>query len=210
MKILVIGGTGGTGRALIDQALQGGYQVTALVRNPDKMKVKNANLNIVKGNVLDALSLDLVMPGHDAVICVLGHKQWFIKTTILSRGTKNIIDSMEKYGVKRLICQTSLGIADSKFKLGLYYTLFVEPVIVYFYFRDKEKQEALIKSSNLEWTIVRPTELTNGRLRKTYKHGIHLGNYLLTRHISRKDAAHFLLQQLTSNQYVNKTPALHY
>ena len=71
--------------------------------------------------------------------------------------------AMEKHHIKRFICITSLGINDSRFKLGLYYTLFVIPVILLFYFLDKEKQERIIMKSNLDWTIVRPGQLTNGK-----------------------------------------------
>jgi putative NADH-flavin reductase len=196
MKLLIIGGTGGTGRELIKQALEQGYQLTALVRNPDSMKISHPNLRIVKGNVLDPDKVQEVVEGQDAVLSALGHKKFFIRTTILSRGTKNIIEAMKKHNVSRFICITSLGINDSRFKLGLYYTLFVIPFIVFFYFLDKSKQEKLIRDSGLNWTIIRPGQLTNGRKRGLYKHGPNLGNYIITKTISRADVAHLILSQL--------------
>ena len=150
------------------------------------------------------------MAGQDAILSVLGHKRFFIKTNILSEGTKNIIHAMEKHNVNRFICVTSLGINDSRFKLGLYYTLFVIPVITFFYFSDKSKQEKLIRSSNLDWTIVRPGQLTNGKKRGTYKHGVNIGNYVLTKMISRADVAHFILNQLNNKSYLHKTPGITY
>ena len=156
MKLLILGGTGGTGQQLIKQALEQGYSLTVLVRNPKKVKIAHQNLSIIKGNVLDFEKVQEVVAGQDAILSVLGHKRFFIKTNILSEGTKNIIHAMEKHNVNRFICVTSLGINDSRFKLGLYYTLFVIPVITFFYFSDKSKQEKLIRSSNLDWTIVRP------------------------------------------------------
>jgi putative NADH-flavin reductase len=210
MKLLIIGGTGGTGRELVKQALEQGHHLTALVRNPARIKTRHQNLNIIKGNVLDLQKVEEVVAGQDAVLSALGHKRFFIKTNILSRGTKNIIDAMEKYNVKRFICITSLGINDSRFKLGLYYTLFVIPFIIFFYFLDKAKQEKLIQGSNLNWTIVRPGQLTNGRKRGKYKHGLDLGNYILTKMISRADVAHFMLSQLNDSTYFRKTPAVTY
>ena len=210
MKLLIIGGTGRTGRELIKQSLESGHQVTALVRNPQKLKIVHPNLNIIKGNVLDFDKVEEVVKGQDAVLSALGHKRFFIKTIILSEGTNNIITAMEKHLVKRFICITSLGINDSRFKLGLYYTLFVIPVIVFFYFRDKAKQEALIKNSQLDWTIVRPGQLTNGKKRGVYKHGPNAGNYILTKMISRADVAHFMLSQLNDSTYVHQTPGLTY
>ncbi len=210
MNLLIIGATGGTGRALVDQALAQGHTVTAFVRNPAKVKITHECLTVVKGNVLDYDSIDRAVAGKDAVVSALGHKRWFIKTSILSRGTKNIIAAMEKHGVKRFVCETSLGVGDSIGKLGLYHTLFVIPVIILFYFIDKAKQERLIKDSSLDWVIVRPAQLTNGRKRGVYRHGKDVGNYIITKWISRADVADFMLKQLTDNAYLRQTPGVAY
>lgn len=208
MKLLIIGGTGGTGRELIKQALEQGHSVTALVRNPDKVNTAHEQLTIIKGNVLIYDNVEKAVAGQDAVISTLGHKQFFIYTTILSEGTKNIINAMVKSKVKRFICVTSLGINNSRFKLGLYYTIFVIPFITFFYFRDKAKQEKLIVGSDLDWTIVRPGQLTNGKKRTSYKHGMNVGNYILTKTISRASVAHFILRQLNDKHYLWKTPGV--
>jgi putative NADH-flavin reductase len=210
MKLLIIGGTGGTGKQLIKQALEQGHSLTALVRNPEKVKIDHPNLKVIKGNVLDLEKVQDAVAGQDAVLSVLGHKRYFIKTKILSEGSKNIIHAMEKHNVNRFICVTTLGINDSRFKLGLYYTLFVIPFIVFFYFLDKAKQEKLIQSSKLNWTIVRPGQLTNGKKRGSYKHGAHVGNYILTKMISRADVAHFILSQLNDITYLHNTPGVTY
>lgn len=210
MKLLIIGATGGTGLELIKQALDAGHQLTALVRNPDKLKITHPDLRIVKGNVLDYAKVEEAVTGQDAVLSALGHKRFIIYTTILSEGTRNIIRAMEKQQVNRFICITTLGINDSRFKLGLYYTLFVIPVIVFFYFMDKAKQEKLIRNSNLNWTIVRPGQLINGKKRGKYKHGEHVGNYILTKMISRADVAHFMLSQLTDPSYLKKAVGVVY
>ena len=218
MKLLIIGGTGGPGRQLIHQALEKGYSLTALVRNPKKIKIIHQNLSVVKGNVLDFDKVQEVVAGQDAVLSALGHKRFFIKTNILSKGTENIINAMEKQNVNRFICITALGINDSRFKLGLYHTLFVIPVIIFFYFMDKAKQEKLIKSSNLDWTIVRPGQLIpqwivnlfHGKKTGSYKHGANVGNYILTKIISRADVADFMLSQLNDKAYLHKTPGIAY
>jgi putative NADH-flavin reductase len=154
--------------------------------------------------VLDLASVEEAVAGQDAVLSALGHKRFIIYTNILSEGTKNIVKAMEIHNVKRFICITSLGINDSRFKLGLYYTLFVIPVIVFFYFLDKGKQEKIIRNSKLDWTIIRPGQFTNGRLTGKYKHGENLGNYILTKMISRANVAHFMLSQLNDTSYLHK------
>jgi putative NADH-flavin reductase len=163
MKLFIIGGTGKTGRELIKQGLDQGHSITALVRNPNKVKLNDINLKVIKGNVLALDSFEKAIKEQDAVLSALGHKRFIIPTSILSKGTINIINAMKKHHVKLLICITSLGVNDSRFKLGLYYTLFTIPVILFFYFLDKSKQEKIIKQSNLNWTIVRPAQLTNGK-----------------------------------------------
>jgi putative NADH-flavin reductase len=210
MKLLIIGGTGGTGKELITQALEQGHSLTALVRNPQKVHITHQNLKVIKGNILDFDKVQEVVDGQDAVLSALGHKRFFLKTNILSEGTKNIIHAMEMHNVSRFICITSLGIGDSRFRLGLYYTFFVIPVIVFFYFLDKGKQEKLIRSSKLNWTIVRPGHLTNGKKRGIYTHGALAGSYILTKMISRADVAHFILSELNDSNYVHKTPGVTY
>jgi len=210
MKLLVIGGTGKTGLEIIKQGLSQGHVITAIVRDPSKVKFSHTNLKILKGNVLIPESFETSFQGQDAVLSALGHKKFIIKTTILSRGTQNIITAMERNNVKRFICITSLGINDSKFKLGLYYTLFTIPFILLFYFLDKSRQEKLIMNSTLDWTIVRPGQLTNGKKRTIFKHGKNVGHFVLTKMISRADVAHFILSLLNTNTYLKKPVGLTY
>ena len=184
--------------------------VTAFARKPLKITTSHDRLTVAKGNVLDYNSLDQAVQGKDAVLSALGHKRLFIKTTILSEGTRNIVKAMQIHHVKSLICETSLGIGESRWRMGLYYTLFVIPFITFFYFKDKERQERYIKQSSLDWIIVRPGQLTNGRKRGTYRHGLDIGSIFLTVRISRADVADFMLKQLTDDSYLRKTPGVAY
>ena len=208
MKIFLIGGTGGTGTELIKQGLERGHIITALVRNPKKLNLNYPNLKIVKGNILIPDSFDKAMRGHDVVLSALGHKKFFIPTKILSKGTSNLINAMKKNNIKRFICISSLGVNDSRFRLGLYYTLFTIPVILFFYFLDRSRQEKLIMNSDLDWTIIRPGQLTNGRRRTDYRHGPNVGSYILTKTISRATVAQFMLNQLEDQTYIRKTPGI--
>lgn len=210
MRIFVIGATGGTGRELVRQALKRGHPVTALVRNPARMRESHANLTVIKGNVMDPASLAPAMQGQDAVVCALGHKRWLGPSNILSQGTRNIVDAMKAAGVRRLVVETALGVGDSTGRLGLYYTLFVIPFILPFYWYDKGRQERVVRESGLDWIIVRPGQLTNGRKRGTYKHGPRVGNYLWSVSISRADTADFMLNQLSATPYLNTAVSVCY
>jgi putative NADH-flavin reductase len=208
MRLLIVGATGGTGRQLIAQALERGHTVTALVRNPSKLQLNHPQLRIAQGDVLDYGAVEAAVRGQDAVVSALGHKKYFYPTHILSEGTRNILRAMQTHGVVRLVCETSLGIGDSAGRVGLYYTLFVIPVILPFYFWDKTRQERLIAASNVDWVIVRPGVLTNAKGRGKYRHGHHVGSFIFTVRISRADVADFMLKQLQDDMYLRTTPGV--
>src|SRR3954465_15774997 len=101
-RVLVIGATGGTGRKLVEQALEQGQKVTAFVRKPAKLKIEHENLRVVQGNVMDPASLEKAMEGQSVVLSALGHKRFLWPTRILSRGTENIMRAMKNNRVPRL------------------------------------------------------------------------------------------------------------
>jgi putative NADH-flavin reductase len=208
MKLLIVGATGGTGRELVRQALERGHEVTAFARTPSKLDLKRERLTVVRGDVMDPASVEVAVRGQDAVLCALGHKRFFYPTRILSEGTRNLIRAMEKESVRRLVCETSLGIGDRWGRMGLPYTLFVGNFILPFYFYDKVRQERVIRESSLDWVIVRPGALTNGPKRGVYRHGPRVGNWLWTVRISRADVADFMLNQLTSDAYLHQSPGV--
>src|SRR5437762_1756360 len=207
-RVLVIGATGGTGRQLVQQALDQGHQVTAFVRRPSKLQIEHANLRIVKGDVLDYASVESAMVGQSAVLSALGHKRFFYPNKIQSNGMRNILRAMTTCNVPRLICETALGIGNSVGRLGLPHTFFILPLILPFYMWDKLRQEELIAASDRDWVIVRPGVLTNGEARGDYRHGPKVGSYLWPVRISRADVADFMLKQLTDDAYVGAAPGL--
>lgn len=207
-RVLIVGATGGTGRRLVAQALERRHVVTALVRDPSRLQVDHPRLTVIQGDVLDEQSVAAAMRGQEAVVSALGHKRFFYPTRILSEGTRNILRAMETHGVTRLVCETSLGIGDSVGRMGLYYTLFVIPVILPFYFWDKTRQERIIAASNVEWVIVRPGVLTDGDQRGRTRHGRHVGSFFRTVRIPRADVADFMLNQLASDTYLRAAPGV--
>jgi putative NADH-flavin reductase len=207
-RVLIVGATGGTGRQLVAQALERGLAVTALVRDPARLPIAHPQLTVVRGNVLDGDSIAAAMRGQDAVLSALGHKRYFPPNRILSEGTRNVLRAMEAQGVRRFVCESSLGIGDSAGRLGVYYTLFTIPVVLPFYYWDKARQERIIASSPAEWILVRPGLLNNGAKRGGYRHGRNIGNFLWTVRISRADVADFMLDQLESDAYLRTAPGV--
>ena len=207
-RLLVVGATGGTGRQIVLQALERGFAVTALVRDPSRVTITHPQLMVVRGDVLDPGSVDAAMRGQEAVLSALGHKRYFSPRRILSEGTRNILRAMEANGVSRFVCESSLGIGDSAGRMGLYFTFFTIPVVLPLYFWDKTRQERIIAGSHVEWIIVRPGVLTNAAKRGGYRHGFQVGSFLWTVHISRADVADFMLNQLESDTYLRAAPGV--
>jgi putative NADH-flavin reductase len=207
-RVLIIGATGGTGRQLVTQALDRGYVVTALVRDRSRLRIEHPQLKVIQGDVLDASAVGAAVRDQEAVLSALGHKRFFQPTRILSQGTATILRAMEAHGANRFVCETSLGIGDSVGRMGAYYSLFVVPVILPFYYWDKTRQERVIEASRVEWVIVRPGALTSKERRGQYRHGAHIGSFFWTVQISRADAASFMLDQLESNAYLRQAPGV--
>jgi len=205
MRLLIVGASGGTGRELVRQALDRGHSVTAFVRSPGRLRLTHPHLTAATGDVMKPETLDAAVRNQDAVLSALGHKRWFYPTRILSAGTRHLIDAMDRHGVRRLIVETALGVGDAWWQMGLSYTLFVKVFILPLYFFDKGRQEAIIRDSGLDWTIVRPGALNNGPRRGVYRTGPRVGHWLWTVRIPRADVAAFMLDQVSSPRYVRAT-----
>ena len=250
MNLLIFGATGGTGRELVEQALQNGHTVTAFARNPSNVRTTHPNLRVVKGDISNYEPVEAALRGQDAALSALGIRiaAWplvtvvvitqvirrlfhligpigwlvrlgipllayfilFRRTSTLSEGTKTIVRAMEKAGVKRFVCESSLGIGDSKGQLGLLFNYLMIPLFLRNIFADKEVQEQVIKQSNLDWVIVRPGRLTNGPRTGNYKSGFSTTDKSIQAKISRADVADFMLKQITAEAYLKKTPGLSY
>jgi putative NADH-flavin reductase len=207
MKVIIFGASGSIGRNLVSQALEQGHAVTAFVRSPARFDMQHNNLSIAVGDVLEAASVQKAVSGHDAVMCAIGAGR---KGGVRAEGTRNIIAAMERAGVKRLICQTTLGIGESWNNLNVFWKylmfgLFIRPA-----FLDHVEQEKLIRDSDLDWSIVRPAAFIDGELTGQYRHGFPATANDTKLEISRADVADFMLKNLVDNSYLHKTPGLSY
>ncbi|WP_460944237.1 NAD(P)-dependent oxidoreductase [Spirosoma daeguense] len=208
MKLLIIGATGSVGRLLVEQALEQGHTVTALVRNPAKLNtIQQANFQAIQGDVLDLASVKKAVCGQDVVLCAVGGGR---KGGVRAEGTRNIIDAMRANGVKRLICQTTLGAGDSKGNLNFFWKYIMFGFLLRSAYADHEKQERYVQQSALDWILIRPAAFIDGPRTGNYQHGFSAAAKGLTLKISSADVADFMLKQLTSNTYLHKSPGLSY
>lgn len=209
MKLIIFGATGKIGRHLVEQALEQGHDVTAFVRTPEKLGGPRENLHVVKGDVLDPVSVRNAIEGQDGVVCALG-MPLMNKDGLRAKGTKNIIHAMEETGVRRLVCLSGLGAGDSWNLLPFHYRYLLFPLVMRRLYADHEVQESYVKNSPLEWVIVRPASFVKGAHTGAYRHGFTTGDAPPTLRISHADVADFMLKQSADDTYLRQAPGLSY
>jgi putative NADH-flavin reductase len=209
MNLLIIGATRGIGLQLLDQALRAGHAVTALLRHPEKLPGPRDRLQVIQGDILDITSVRQAMAGQEAVCLTVGTGVTFKPVKVFSEGTKNVLEAMGENGVRRLVAVTGIGAGDSKGHGGFFYDRLFNPLLLRTIYADKDRQEALIRASDTEWTIVRPGLLTNGPLTGIYRVITDLAGVTAGK-ISRADVAHFILAELAAPRYLQQTPLLTY
>ena len=206
-KILVLGATGGTGRLIVSQALARGHDVTALVRSPEKVSdLKGAK--VVVGDVRDEKALLEALRGQDAVVSALGTPASpFRKVRLLSTATRALVSAMKAEHVSRLVCITGIGAGDSAGHGGFLFDNVIFPLLLKKVYADKNRQEAIVRDSGLDWILVRPSVLNDkprdGSIRAlTDLSDFHGGS------ISRQDVATFVLDQLRADAWLHRAPLI--
>lgn len=212
MKIAIFGATGIVGRAITNEALAKGYEVTVLTRDAPHVTEKSPNLHVVVGDVMNASTTLKVVSGQDAVIQTLGigGKGDGKPTHFVSSAMKVIMEQMKRAGVKRLIAISVIG-ADGSWKfLPWIYRAIVLPVFQKWFvpiIADKNRMEKEIEASGLDWTIIRCTTIKDAPA--TGHVTVALDNAKgLKFHINAPDMARFFVAQLTSDQYLRKCPTI--
>lgn len=209
MKIVVFGATGGTGREIVQQALEVGHAVTAFARSPDKLRgIEHEQLTVHQGDVLDPQPVEQAIAGQEAVLSALGAGAQ--RSNLREAGTRNIIEAMQKQGVPRLISLSSMGVGESAGNLTLFLKYVIVPLFLKKAFEDHERQEALVRQSGLQWTLVRPPHLIDGPRTGNYQHGFPATERNLKFTISRADVADFMLKQLADERYIHQSPGVSY
>ena len=206
-KILVLGATGGTGQLIIRQALAKGYDVTALVRSPEK----GAGLTGVKlaiGDARDEAALRQAIRGQDAVVSALGTPPSpFKEVTLLSTATRAVVNAMQAEGVSRLVAITGIGAGDSAGHGGFAFDHLILPLLLRHVYADKNRQEAIIRQSGLDWTLVRPAVL-NDKPGKGAPRALEDLSQFHGGTIARADVAAFIVDELESGKWLKRSPLI--
>jgi len=205
LKIAVIGGTGKSGRYLVQELIRKGYHLKALVRNPENFKVENELVEVVHGNVKDSKIAKSLIDGCDVVMSTLGMGIPYSAPNIFSAATQNILQVMNELGLKRYIVITGLNVdtpfdkksPKTKFATDWMYTNYPQST------KDRQDEYDLLVESNLDWTLVRLPMIELSDERKETKTSLEdcSGD-----NISATDLANFLIEQIDDKSFAAKAP----
>lgn len=171
MHVLVVGATGGSGRAAVAELTARGHSVTALSRHASTLT--GPGVRGVDGDATDPAVVDALVAGQDAVVVTLGISEDPVRVRlrgpagtpadVRSRGTRVVVDAMRRHGVRRLVVQTSYGVGSTRpylpFATRVVFALLLAPQIA-----DTERQAGVVHTSGLDWVEVQPVNLVDADL----------------------------------------------
>lgn len=200
MNVTIFGASGTIGRLVVEHALAEGHHVTAFTRDAARVTVAHDRVQVVEGDVTDPAACLPAVKGADAVVVVLGAGR---KGEVREAGTRAVVAAMEQAGVRRLVCQSTLGVGSSRANLDLLWKYVMFGALLRPAYADHVRQEQVVKESDLDWTIVRPSAFTD-QSPGPVRHGFGGSERGLRLKIGRDDLAAFLLAQVEDQTYLRR------
>ena len=200
MKIAILGGTRGIGRELVRRAVESGYQVTVLARDPSRLDATAQGLTVVKGDACDPDAVANLVADQGAICSCLGVPPSRKSVSVFSESASLIVDQIPSDDGPRILAITGVGAGDSRGHGGFFYDKIIFPLLLKRMYEDKNRLEQLLRDSKANWTIIRPGLLRNGPRTGKYQifddlTGVTLGK------ISRADVADFMVSELEQPKY---------
>ncbi len=201
--LTVFGATRGIGESVARQALDAGHPVTVLVRDPSRLTLRHPGLTVVQGDATNPPDVRRAIAEADAVVVALGAPA-LSDSRIRSEGTRVIAEAMEERGLRRLVAVSVLGLGDGRDSLPFFLRYVIFPTYLRRPVAEHAAQEAILEASDLDWTAVRPPNLTDGPRTGRYVHGFGADFSGVRMDVSREDVADFILRQVGSDAYVGR------
>lgn len=210
MNIFLFGATGGTGKEILIKLLEQKHQVFILARNPEALNIANDNLKIIKGSIYNPGTYQDELSQCELVISALGTGTSRKPTEIYSKGGQQIITAMQKANVKRLITLTAGAFDPTDPATKNWIVKYIVQPLFKNIYSDMQKWETILENSkDIDWTIIRPSRLLNGKERGKYRvqldHCPKGGSK-----INRSDLADFIVKQISSGKYIHQKVAIAY
>ncbi len=199
IRLTIFGATGKSGRLLCEGALARGHKVTAFVRDPAKLGDLVERVDVVTGSLEDKEAIVRAVVGAQAVVSALGTFERK-PNTVLSDGTRQIVRAMEASGAARFVAITSLGCGSSREQVNSGFMRLLIKTLAKEIWADKDRQEEVIRTSSLDYLIVRPGGLSDKPARGSWTElragESHKGSQM----ISRADVATYILDRLAAGE----------
>jgi uncharacterized protein YbjT (DUF2867 family) len=205
VNVVVFGASGGVGVEAVRRALAGGHRVRAFVRDPERLSLTDARLDVFRGDVLDRQAVDAAAQGQDAALVVIGCRQKTDSESLVSEGIANIVPALEAAGVERLVFLSIMGVGPSRSNLGV--MRHVLPRMLKDAYVHRELAEDTIRRSRLDWVIVRAVRLVDGPATGRYRAGEDVRVGMMAK-VSRADVAELMVRQLTDNSQLHRSPSI--
>ena len=205
MKVLVIGAAGKSGKAVVEQALANGHEVTAFVHKTEGY-VADSNVRVIAGDARDRSAMDSAMLGQDAVIDTIGGKLSFKTTTLEASAAATIVASMQSNGVRRLVVISVIGEGESVANTNWYERLFLS-TLLRTEMKDKAAMEAIVDASGLDWIILRAPFLSDDPATGNI-HVFSAESGEVAHKLTRADLAAFMVGQVSSDEYLRKAVSI--
>jgi putative NADH-flavin reductase len=207
MKIAILGSTGFLGKVLLKKALDDGYKIRTLVRNPEKLGEFKNSVDFIQGNIFETNKIEEIIKGTEVVISTVGPPQRNPKNPEkYKKAMKNLVTALEKQNIKRFIHiggAVHPGGENENWTMGrrllrLFLNLTWKPGLV-----AKQLEWEVLKESNIDWTLVRPPQITKGG--STEKVKADEKNLARTK-INVADLSNFIIDQINSKNWIKKAP----
>jgi putative NADH-flavin reductase len=206
MKIAILGSTGFVGKVLLEKALEEGYQVKTLVRDPEKLGNYQQQVKFVSGSASQSDQLEKTVVGTEAVLSTLPPIGDTNEPLKCAKAMENLVEILERNTIKRLIHIGGAvhgGGVNENWTLGrqilkVYLSIVCKPVLV-----TKQLEWEVLRKSNLDWTLVRPPRVIN---EKRQGHLVADEKNLASVQVNVEDLAEFMLEQVNSKHWIAKAP----
>lgn len=213
MKILVLGATGRTGKHIVQEAIKRGHGITAIARNPEKLK--DFKIDVIQGSPYDYETVEKAISDCSAVINTLNVSRksdnpWSSLAApkdLISKSASNALKAMDKAGISRFVALSTIGAGRSwKTSPGIL-KLVVSISNLKFAFQDHGKQEEILEESSTNYTICRAPMLSTENSH-TGAVATPEGTKPASRVLSRNSAAEFFIEIIEKDEYLRETVSL--
>ena len=206
-SLCIIGVSHGIGLATAKEAVKRGWTVHGLARNASAGGLAGERITLLSGDARDPVRVADALSGCDVALSAIGVKSMRGNARLFSDSIGVLIAAMKAQRLRRLVAVTGIGAGDTRGKGGFLYDWVIFPLLLGAIYADKNREEKLIRESNLDWTIVRPGILTNAKPKGLISAHTQREDYRMGR-ISRADVATFICDTIENGTHIREAPLI--